>query len=200
MFIMGSVFIMGMSFTEIFILFLMTVIILMFIQSHYNEVEYVKSRVDGRLYLVRKLPKSQEASDFLAEINIKLTTLVRHMMAKYSDTNKEVNQLYQNYNPNSLSEGSYESGYTSYTVNKGEKIVLCIRQKDTSFVDKNTVMYVAIHELAHVMTTTLQHDENFWRNFKLLLKEAVDLNIYTKVDFNNKPQDYCGIKITSSII
>lgn len=178
----------------------MTIVILLFIQRHYNEVEYVKSRIDQRNYLVRKLPHSQEAADYLADVNAKLMQLTRHMMAKYGDQNPEVQQLYRNYNPNALSEGSYESGYTSYTVNKGEKMVLCIRQKDTTFVDKNTIMYVAIHELAHVMTTTLQHDENFWRNFKFLLQEAVALNIYKKVDFKQDPQDYCGIKITSSII
>lgn len=188
-----------MSFMEVFVLFLMTIVIVMFIQNHFGEVEYVKSTVDQRYYLVRKLPQNQQAADYLADLNVKLILLVKHMMAKFPD-NAEVVQLYHNYNPNAISEGSYESGYTSYTVNKGEKLIMCIRQKDQSFVDKNMLFYIATHELAHIMTTEHGHTEKFWDNFKLLLNEAMALGLYTKVDFNNKPQDYCGIKITSSIV
>lgn len=188
-----------MNFTEIFILIVMIIVIIMFIQNHFSEVEYVKATVDGRSYLVRKLPNNQQAADYLAELNIKLVKLIKHMMAKYP-TNKEVVQLYNNYNPNAISEGSYESGYTSYTVNKGEKLILCIRQRDQSFVDKNMIFYIATHELAHIMTTELGHTDSFWRNFKLLLTEAMELSLYKKVDYDNAPQDYCGIKITSSIV
>ena len=188
-----------MNFFELFLVFAMILIIIMFVQNHYGEVEYIKSKLDNRLYLVRKLPQKQEAADFLADVNIKLQKLVKHMMAKYPD-NKEVTQMYNNYNPNSLSEGSVESGYTSYSVNKGEKVILCIRQVDHTFVEKNVVMYVAIHELAHIMTTEVGHTDTFWKNFKLLLEEAIKLDIYKKVDFGTKPQDYCGIKITNSII
>lgn len=172
----------------------------MFIQNHFGEVEYVKSTIDERYYLVRKLPNNQQAADYLADVNLKLIRLVKHMMAKYPTNQEVVANLYKNYNPNAISEGSYESGYTSYTVNKGEKLILCIRQKDQTFVDKNTIVYIAVHELAHIMTTELGHTDSFWSNFKMLLNEAMEIGLYKKVDFNNKPQDYCGIKITSSIV
>lgn len=188
-----------MSFTEIFILFLMAVIVIMFIQNHFGEVEYVRSRIDDRHYLVRKLQNSQQAADYLAEVNAKLIRLVKHMMAKFP-ANPEVLQMYKNYNPNAISEGSYESGYTSYTVNKGEKLILCIRQKDQTFVDSNVIFYIAAHELAHIMTTEVGHTETFWANFKILLNEAMAIGLYRKVDFNKKNEDYCGIKITSSIV
>jgi len=188
-----------MYFIEVFIIFVIAVLIIMFIQNHYGEVEYVRSSIDNRLYLVRKLPDSKEAANYLADINDKLMQLVRHMMAKYPN-NKEVLQMYRNYNPDSISEGSPESGYTSYTVNKGEKLVICIRQRDNSFVEKNVCLYPAIHELAHIMTIELGHTDTFWKNFRLLLKEAIDLGIYTKVDFTSKPHDYCGIKITNTIV
>lgn len=177
----------------------MSIIVIMFIQNHFGEVQYVKSTVDNRAYLVRKLPNNQKAANYLANVNAKLTHLVKHMMAKYPG-NQDVLQLYNNYNPNAISEGSYESGYTSYTVNKGEKLILCIRQKDQSFVDENTILYIAIHELAHIMTLEVGHTAKFWDNFRLLLKEAIDIKMYYKVDFHKAPQDYCGIKITSSII
>lgn len=188
-----------MEFIEIFVIFLMTVILIMYIRNHYGEVEYVRSNVDKIEYLVRKLPDKQQAADYLADINTDLLKLVRHMLAKYPN-NSDVKQLYNNFNPESVSEGSVDSGYTSYSVNKGEKIILCIRQTDKSFVDKNVVLYVAIHELGHLMTPEIGHTPSFWRNFKWLLEEAVGMGIYTKENYNAKPKDYCGISITNSII
>lgn len=193
-----------MNFIEIFIIIMMAIIILMYIQNHYGEVDYITSQIDGRRYLVRNLSDSKEASDLLAKINIDLVRLVRHMSAKHGqdpELKDYVKSLVQNYNPNTISEGSPDTGYTSMTINKGEKLILCIRQSDKKFVDKNTILYVAIHELGHIMTfDETGHTPKFWNNFKILLKEAIDIGIYTKTDYTNKPTDYCGIKITSSII
>lgn len=188
-----------MNFLDVFIIFVITLLLVMFIQNHYGEVEYVKSNLDNRHYLVRKLADAQDAADYLADINKRLVKLIRHMIAKFPD-NEDVIRMYKNYNVNALSEGSLESGYTSYSVNKGEKVVLCIRQKDRSFVDKNVIMYVAIHELAHIMTKEVGHPDSFWRNFKFLLEEAMKIKLYIKVDYRDSPQDYCGIKITNSIV
>lgn len=188
-----------MSFPEVFVIFIMVTILIMYIQNQYNEVEYVTSTIDKRRYLVQKLEDKQQAADLLAKINKDLIQLIRHVMAKHTE-NEDVARLYDNYNPDSISEGSIESGYTSYSVNKGEKIILCIRQKDNSFVDKNILLYVAIHELAHIMTKEVGHTDTFWTNFKFLLNEAIAIDVYRKVDFNNKPKDYCGIQITSSVI
>jgi predicted metal-dependent hydrolase len=188
-----------MSFPEVFVVFVIIIALIMFVQKQYVEVESVQSVVDKRSYIVRRLPDSRAAADYLAEINIGLERLVKHMISRYSD-NMEVVQLYQNYNPGSISEGSAESGYTSYSVNKGEKLILCIRQTDNKFVKKNVVMYVAIHELAHIMTKEVGHTPRFWENFKLLLENAIELGIYTKENYNNRPEDYCGIKITSTIL
>ena len=187
------------SLTEFVILFLMTTILVMFIQNHYGEVEYVFSKIDQREYLVRKLPDKVQAADYLATLNKKLMTLIKHMMAKYPQ-NEDVKRLYKNYNPDSISEGSIESGYTSYSVNKGEKLIFCIRQKDQSFVQLNVILYVAIHELAHIMTVSIGHDNIFWENFKWLLKEAISINVYQKIDFNSNPEEYCGIAISNSVI
>jgi len=186
-------------FAEIFVVFVMSLILLMYLMNHYGEVEYVKSSKDNREYLVRNLSDKQQAADLLASITEDLNTLVNHMISKYPNSPESI-RLYKNFNPNSVSEGSVDSGYTSYSVNKGEKIILCIRQKDQSFVDKNTIMYVAVHELAHLMTSEIGHTTTFWTNFKFLLNEAISMALYKKTDYGDKPQDYCGIKITNSIV
>lgn len=189
------------SFLDLFIIFIVILILFFYIKGYYTEVTYVKSNVDGRNYLVRKLPDRQKAADLIATINSDLERLIKHLVAKYPNK-QEIKNLYENYNPNNLSEGSAQSGYTSYSVNKGERIILCLRQKDVSdtFVDKNIILYVAIHELGHLATDSIGHDQAFWNNFKFILNEAIDIGIYTKMDFANKPQPYCGIKITSSIV
>lgn len=186
--------------TECFILFVMVVIMVMYIQNFYGEVDVISSTVDKRNYVVQKLPDKQEAANILAAVNKDILKLIWHLRAKYPD-NADVKKLYTDYNPNALSEGSITSGYTSYSVNKGEKVILCIRQSDKSFVDKNIILYVAIHELAHIYThQEVGHTDLFWKNFKFLIEEAVSIGIYKKEDYSKYPKDYCGIKITSSVI
>jgi len=176
----------------------MVLILLMYLRQYYGEVEYIKAD-DNKEYLVRNLDDKKEAANFLASITADLQTLVRHTVAKYPNM-KDAQLLFKNFNPVSISEGSVDSGYTSYSVNKGEKIILCIRQKDKSFVDKNTIMYVAIHELGHLMTEEIGHTDMFWNNFKFILNEAVELKLYVPDNYKVSPKDYCGIKINSTVL
>lgn len=189
------------SFMDFFIVFIIIIILFLYVKNYYAEVTYVKSNVDGRTYLVRKLHDRQQAADLLASVNIDLQKLVKHLVAKYP-SNKEIKRLFENFNPSNISEGSAQSGYTSYSVNKGERIILCIRQKNAedSFVDKNVIMYVAVHELAHLATESIGHDQRFWDNFKFILQEAVLIGLYKKIDFVSNPQPYCGLKISNSVI
>lgn len=190
---------MGASVTDVVVLTIMAAIIVMYVKKRYGEVVYIKSDVDGRSYLVRKMPDSQQAADLIAHVNQDMHRLVQHVMAKYG-SRADVRQLYRNYDPDAFSEGGMEHGYTSYSVNKGEKIVLCVRQKDESFVSRNVLVYVATHELAHLMTKEIGHTDSFWANFRFLLREAVAIGVYKHQDFAKDPQPYCGIQITSSII
>jgi predicted metal-dependent hydrolase len=188
-----------MSLTELFVAFVMLVIIVMYVQNHYGEIDLVTASLDKRRYVVQKFADKDKAAELLAGINKRLIKLVHHMVSKHPD-NADVQRLYTNYNPDAVSEGSANSGYTSYSVNKGEKIILCVRQKNGSFVDINVIMYVAIHEIAHLMTKSIGHTPAFWENFRWLLEEAIAEGLYKKVDFHKSPEDYCGIRITSSVI
>lgn len=188
------------TFIEIFVIIIMVVIVFFYFKKYYGEVEYVTSTVDDRKYLVRKLWDSKKAADLLASISKDCQTLIKHLREKYPQ-NEDVKRLVANFDPDNISEGSAESGYTSYSINKGEKIILCIRQKDSNkLVDKNILMYVTIHELAHLMTEKVGHTDEFWNNFKFILQEAVSQGLYKKIDYEKEPVKYCGIKITSSII
>lgn len=189
------------TFLDYFVIFIGLLLLFLYIRSYYGEVEFMKSKNDNQYYLVRKLPDKENAVNLLSSLADDLDTLVKHMYSKYPE-NEDVKRLYKNFNKNNISEGSPDSSYTSYSVNKGEKIVLCLRQKDekNSFVEKNVLLYVSIHELGHLMTEEIGHTPTFWDNFKFLLKEAVKIGIYKKVDYSKEPADFCGIKVTSSVI
>ena len=187
-----------MSFTEVFIVGMMILIVVMYIRQYYGEVDLVKAS-DGRRYVVRKLPDSAKAAELLAQLNQRLQKLVRHMVARFPG-DADVDRLHANFNPDALSEGGAEVGYTSYSVNKGEKIVMCLRQSDNAFVDVNILTYVAIHELGHLMTEEIGHTPGFWKHFKRLALEAKEVGVYTPVNFAEKPESYCGITIGSSVI
>lgn len=115
---------------------------------------------------------------------------------------EDIDRLVTNFNPDNFSETTPDAKYTSYSVNKGEKIVFCMRDKKDGeeLVKENIMTFVAIHELGHLMTKSVGHEPEFWNSFKLLLKVAIDNGIYKNIDFNNTPKDYCGVKITDSPI
>jgi|TARA_B110000483_G_scaffold89069_1_gene109953 predicted metal-dependent hydrolase len=168
-------------------------------ENYSNEVTSVKSSIDNNEYIVRNRDDKQEAADILAKIRTKLEKLVNSMKVKYPN-DESVNRMNRKFNADNISESGQSSQYTSYSVNKGEKIVFCIRQKDEdqTFVDLNTIAFVAIHELAHVMSKSIGHTDEFWKNFKLLLQEAINIGIYDKENYSQSPKDYCGIKVTDS--
>tara|TARA_Y100000389_G_scaffold127019_1_gene124378 strand:+ start:9374 stop:9946 length:573 start_codon:yes stop_codon:yes gene_type:complete len=186
---------------EIVIIFVIVVILLFYIQKRYLEVEYVMSEIDNNRYLVRNQDDKQKAADMLARLNKKIKKLLNHMN-KLDPDNEDIKRLVGNYSVENISEGTEDSNYTSYSVNKGEKIVFCLRQRNgtDAFVEDNVLMYVATHELGHLMTKEIGHTETFWNNFRYLLSEAINIKVYKKTDFAENPAEYCGINIKSSII
>jgi hypothetical protein len=167
-----------------------------------NTVE-VKSQKDGNIYRVQNLPDKQEAANRISGIREKLDNLIDTYKADPSAMgDPRVKVLVNRYNPNNFSENDLTADTTSYSENKGEKIVVCIRDKAPphNFVDDNTVMFVLLHEMAHLMSTTVGHTPEFWANFKRILHDAVQCGIYTTVNYAKTPIKYCGMTITDSPI
>lgn len=161
---------------------------------------YVKSTVDNKEYLVRNTNDKQEAANLLANIRIKLNNLKVHLESKYPDK-PQIQQLKRNFeaDPSRFYESTPDSELTSYSVNKGESVHLCLRQREKdneSLVQENVIMFVAIHEMAHMITKSVGHGEDFWNNFGWLLKEAEVIKLYTPQDFKAHPVKYCGMSIT----
>lgn len=172
-----------------------------FISNAYPTVQ-VKSTVDGKEYKVRDLPDKQQAANLLATLRIKLVKLCDALEKKYPDK-AQVKLMVQNFrsDPERFLEATPDSEHTSSTVNKGESIHMCLRQRDgtdESLVNENVMMFVALHEFGHVCTESVGHEPEFWNNFGWLLKEAEAMNLYRYTDFAAHPVSYCGVHITDS--
>jgi len=184
------------DFLLFFISFLIIVIIIKKIYEKRNIITKT-SKKDNIEYYVRDLDNSQEAAEKLSVINTKLQKLINSLD---ENERKGIDRLKKRYNPKTLVETEESSKYTSYSLNKGEKIALCIREKNDpmKFETDNTIIFVAIHELAHIMTKSVGHPPEFWDNMGFLLKKADELDIYEPIDYSKNNTEYCGMDITTT--
>jgi hypothetical protein len=179
--------------------FVLLVCLKMYYESETHNLKCIISEVDGERYCVREREKLTLAADLLANVTQKCKELVLYCAKKHPD-NEDVQRLLQKFNPKKITETLPTSEYTAYSENKGEKIAFCLEKNKgkLKLIDLNTLTFVAIHELSHIMTKTEGHKQEFWKNFKFLLENAKDAGIYEPVDYKNEPQDYCGMKITDN--
>ena len=171
----------------------------MYFESDAFNLKCIVSDVDGNKYCVRERAKLQLAADLLANTTQKLKELVVYLGKTYPDR-ANCKRLVENFDPQTVKEILPTSEYTAYSENKGEKLAFCTTttKKGDKLIDPNTLMYVAIHELAHIATKSIGHTQEFWQNFKFLLQNAVKIKIYNPVNYKKKNKNYCGMKITDN--
>ena len=184
------------NFLLFFISFLIIVAIFKNIEIRKNITKRI-SKHDNIEYVVRDLENSQEAAEKLSHINEKLQKLIDSLNEEERDG---ISKLKNKYNPHTLSETEENSKYTSYSLNKGERIALCIREKNNplTFETENTIIFVAIHELSHIMTESIGHEKEFWDNMEFLLEKAHGIGIYKPIDYTKNNAEYCGMEITTT--
>lgn len=172
----------------------------MYLNSDLFQLKCIVSTVDGEKYCVRERKNIQNATDLLAEATKKMKTLVDYLDKKYPDE-ENVRRLVKKFNPKKIVETLPTSEYTAYSENKGQKIAFCLnkqKEDNNNLIDMNTLMFVALHEMAHVASKSIGHNEEFWNNFSFLIGEAEQIQIYYPIDYSKKNSEYCGMTITSS--
>ena len=186
-------------FGYILIAFVLIVCVKMYYESDAFNLKCIVSDVDGNTYCVRERAKLELAANLLARVTEKLKILVKKL-GKLFPQRENVQRLVSKFNPKKVSETLPTSSYTAYSENKGEKLAFCTTttKEGDQLIDENTLTFVAIHELAHIMTVSVGHTSEFWQNFRFLLKNAIDLNLYEPVDYKKKPITYCGMEITDN--
>lgn len=180
--------------------FVLLICLKIYSESELYNLKCIISTVDGNKYCVRERSKEKHAANLLANITEKCKKLVEYTKEKYPD-DARVKRLVNGFNPKRISETLPTSELTAYSENKGEKIAFCLNKKkedDTQLIDINTLTFVAIHELSHIMTTSIGHKQDFWQNFKFLLENAKSCGIYMPIDYKKKPESYCGMTITDN--
>ena len=123
-------------------------IIAMFVYMNYIRkslhLSLIESSIDNQKYLVRNLKDNKEAANKLAQLSQSLSSLVDSV--KSNKKKDGVNRLVDNFDPLNITENIPGSMYVAYSVNKGEELSICLREKDTEkFMDQNTIAFVAIH-------------------------------------------------------
>lgn len=187
-------------FNLVIIVFIVIIGYKIYTESDSFNLRCIVSDVNGYKYCVRERNKLELAADRLATINIKMNQLVAHVGEKYPKK-ENVKRLVTKYNPRKISETLPTSEYTAYSENKGEKLAFCLDTEKESkgrLIDINTLMYVALHELSHIATESIGHTDEFWNNFKFLIKEAKEIGVYNPVDYKKEPARYCGMNITDN--
>jgi hypothetical protein len=187
-------------FNIVIVIFIIIVASKLYFSSDSFNLRCIISDVNGNKYCVRDRNKLELAADRLAHVNNNLNKLVNHLSKKYP-TKENVQRLVNGYNPKKIYETLPTSEFTAYSENKGEKLAFCLDTEKNSkgrLIDINTLMYVALHEVSHIATKSIGHNDEFWSNFKFMITEAKEINIYNPVDYKKEPARYCGMNISDN--
>jgi hypothetical protein len=197
------------------VLFIIVLCFFYYYTLQYNEIRYIKSPVDGNVYAIRRgKDKSMEflieSANILAEINHRINLLINHIDKKYGKGSEfyiNAKMLKSSYHPGVISEAAIDKRYTTFTINKQDMhICLRTRNQDDKTYDINLLMYVIIHELAHMANFTANgypiegHGKEFKNIFKMLVKDAIEIGVYRYVNYEIEPKEYCGIIINTQIV
>jgi hypothetical protein len=181
----------------ILIAFIVIICLYIYFDTDSFQLKCIVSTVDGNKYCVRERANMKAAANLLATITEKCKKLVEYVGKKYPDQ-ENAQRLVKGFNPKKVSETLPTSEYTAYSENKGEKLAFCLNKKkkeSDNLIDEHTLTFVAIHELAHIMTKSVGHKSEFWQNFKFLLENAKEAGLHDPEDYKKEPKEYCSMKI-----
>lgn len=185
-------------------------------------IKYMKDKYSDRLMGYRAKMGNSFTTDFaktvygeVQHVVEKVPVLSNRILPKIDDIPEQnnciecVSLIMQNYNPDLLEENDpiLTIGDKTFTLNF-RRIAICLRRKNWQFYDSNTLMFVFLHEISHTGTHPRylmvdgrrdNHPPMFWRVFKFILTQAVELGIIAPIDYNEKNYvTYCGIDIQNN--
>jgi predicted metal-dependent hydrolase len=179
----------------LYVVIIISLIVILFIFSNRDNIE--------KFTISNSYTDSDSALDKLVKLDESNRRLISYLNSKYHNTElqDDINFLKKNYKPFLIEEydPSYFDTNTSFVIGKGSQYKLCLRDKKTKKLHSDEIlMFVNLHELSHLMNRTLGHGDDFWRCFKLILENAVEIGIYKPVNYYHNPQKYCGIEINQN--
>ena len=180
---------------------LLILLMLLYVYLHFQDFSliFVKSGKDNNYHLVRNLPDKKKAANLMAEIKKRLVKLVEYLKRRRSN-DPRTQRLAQKFDPSTFQETRIDSNLTSFSIDKGEEVHMCLRDKtpDLPLHKINDLMFVALHELSHVASANTGHGEEFQKNFVWVLHNAVQIGIFKNIDYSTNNVKYCGDVINSN--
>ena len=171
--------------------------------SNSNNIEPLEmqfSDITKKKYGIQEtLPKTREAVNMIAQIDLFIDKFVAYLDAK-NPNDRRVKRLVNRIHDTKIEESPFEPDTSSYTLNKGELMAFCVRSKENpnDMHDYQTMLFVVIHELAHVASVSRGHGAEFVSTFKWLLQQADESGMYSPVDYSKTPITYCGVRVTNN--
>jgi len=190
---------------ESILISIILIIIYIFLFINRNNVVYIEANT-GTKFLVHKDNQKQDKANLLGQLVENLYTLKNYLVKNiqnFPEYENYINLLAKNFNEDKtiVYETEPESNLTSYSVNKGEELSFCLRSKKTGELHNiNLMMYVGLHEIAHIGCPEIGHGDLFKKIFKFFTEQAVKIGIYKKVNYSELPVEYCGMILSSSIV
>jgi hypothetical protein len=211
------------------ILLQFTIIIVGFLLFKTFNLKYITYKIKNQhIEVLSDKKESKTAAEIIYEVDQNILKLIKYLNNKYSDDklDNELNnnikneksviikflkntfirnilkELNNTYIPNNIIENfpKQKNLFTSYNVDKGKSIYLCLRKYDdkenNEFHNFNDIMFVALHELSHNCTHSHGHNPDFWYIFRFLLENAKEINIYNPIDYNKNKFNYCSTDVT----
>jgi hypothetical protein len=185
----------------IILLFFIVIISIIF-ENTDTFIEYRRHNNGNEYGIQEKLENPDEALQLIGKLHDNMWQFTNKLSKKYPD-DARVKRLVKGFKDVKIeeTEENHNDDNTSFTINKGELMSLCLREPKTGrpFHDYNTLSFVFIHELAHIASITEGHNFEFIENFRFLLREAAEMGYYLPVDYSKQPFLYCGkIKVTNN--
>ena len=196
---------------KVIIILLFLIITIIYLRRRNQIIEKMSfvEAFDKKKYLVRDLNTKYESANLLAKLMNNLKLLITTLKQRSESTNDTelrkyksfIETIYNKIDNVKVRENEGSTDLTSYSINKGEELVFCIRSKSNNQIhDINELMYVAVHEISHIGCPETGHTRLFAKINLFLLQRAVQMGLYHYRDYASNPVEYCGMILTTSIL
>ena len=189
-----------------FIAIMLVIILCIALDNMELFLSYLKSSVNNKAYGIQdSFGNTQIAADMLARLHDKIEEYAAAVKKAYP-SDERVARMWNRLHGIVIEEAPDETDSSTYTINKGELMAICLRPKDgngkldtKNFHDENTMWFVVAHELSHVMSISEGHGAEFVENFRFILRTSHELGFYQNpVDYRSNPMTYCGVRVTNN--
>ena len=121
-------------------------------------------------------------------VSLSIYYQIKDHFSQYDPMILRLKNILKNIAPEIMDKINIYKGDKSYTINK-RNVYLCLLDEKGKYYNINTLVYVMLHECAHVKSKSVGHTREFDRIFKNLLKKAERMKYF---DPKNKiPENYC---------